>query len=130
MSHHSRRALTPGASKKRKDREALAYSMTPISASAQPASNFGEPISCNRLLAGYMAHEFLTNGTLLGQKFDLGRAEAMPLAGGSVEYSKREEPEKKKEHKIYAEVASILKSEGAHIPGIVNPCQLARWIQM
>lgn len=130
MSYHSRRTLTPGASKKRKEREALSYSMKPKSASAQPASNLDEPISSNRLLAGYMAYEFLTEGTLLGQKFDPAGAEVMSLAGGSVECSKRGEPGKKKEHKSYAEVASILKSEGAHIPGIVNPCQLARWIQM
>jgi hypothetical protein len=129
MSYHSRRTLTPGASKKRKEREALSYSMKPKSASAQPASNLDEPISSNRL-AGYMAYEFLTEGTLLGQKFDPARAEVMSLAGGSVECSKRGEPGKKKEHKSYAEVASILKGEGAHIPGIVNPCQLARWIQM
>jgi hypothetical protein len=77
-----------------------------------------------------MAYEFLTEGTLLGQKFDPARAEVTSLAGGSVECSKRGEPGKKKEHKSYAEVASILKGEGAHIPGIVNPCQLARWIQM
>ncbi|KAJ6356252.1 hypothetical protein OIU78_004378 [Salix suchowensis] len=130
MSYHSRRILTPGASKKRKEREALSYSMKPSSASAQPASSLVEPISSNRLLAGYMAFEFLTEGTLLGQKFDPARAEAMSLAGGSGECSKRAEPGKKKEHKSYAEVASILKSEGAHIPGIVNPCQLARWIQI
>ncbi|KAJ6890412.1 hypothetical protein NC651_024041 [Populus alba x Populus x berolinensis] len=104
MSYHSRRTLTPGASKKRKEREALSYSMKPKSASAQPVSNLDEPISSNRLLAGYMAYEFLTEGTLLGQKFDPARAEVMSLAGGSVECSKRGEPGKKKEHKSYAEV--------------------------
>ncbi|CAA2989621.1 embryo sac development arrest [Olea europaea subsp. europaea] len=30
----------------------------------------------------------------------------------------------------YAEVASLLKGDGAHIPGILNPTQLAGWIQM
>ncbi|KAG6757328.1 hypothetical protein POTOM_037636 [Populus tomentosa] len=104
MSYPSRRTLTPGASKKRKERGALSYSMKPKSASAQPASNLDEPISSNRLLAGYMAYEFLTEGTLLGQKFDPARAEVMSLAGGSVECSKRGEPGKKKEHKSYAEV--------------------------
>ena len=92
------------------------------------------PVSSNRLLAGYMAYEFLTQGTLFGQKFDPARAEAVPLSGGSAEW-KRGKPEAaqpggSREHRSYAEVASILKTEGAHIPGIVNPTQLARWIQM
>ncbi|KAM7466516.1 hypothetical protein LguiB_014078 [Lonicera macranthoides] len=34
------------------------------------------------------------------------------------------------EKESYAEVASLLKSDGAHIGGLVNPTQLARWIKM
>ncbi|RRT39704.1 hypothetical protein B296_00019761 [Ensete ventricosum] len=30
----------------------------------------------------------------------------------------------------YAEVSYLLKSDAAHIPGVVNPTQLARWLQM
>lgn len=123
MSYHSRGFLTPGAPRKRKERE------TPYSSTSSPQST----VSSNRLLAGYMAHEFLTKGTLLGQKFDPARAEAVPLPGGSAE-SKRGNPEvepsiKRTEQKSYSEVASILKTEEAHIPGILNPSQLARWIQ-
>ncbi|KAM3708314.1 hypothetical protein ACJW30_02G088400 [Castanea mollissima] len=143
MSYHSRRILTPGASRKRKEREAL-YSLKP-SASTSPAlapapapapaqaSKPSELKSSNRLLAGYMAYEFLTRGTLLGQKFDpAARAEAVPVGSLSAAESKREaEPSvKKKEHQSYGEVANILKTEGTHIPDIVNPTQLARWIQM
>lgn len=149
MSYNSRRILPPGASRKRKEREAF-YSFKPSthplppppppSASAQAAakkpavSKAEEPASSNRLLAGYMAYEFLTKGTLFGQKFDPARAEAVPVGGSSAAESKRPKPETepslKKEHQSYAEVASILKTDGAHIPGIVNPTQLARWIQM
>lgn len=135
MSYHARRILPPGASRKRKEREAF-YTLKP-SASAQLAdkssSKSKEPISSNRLLAGYMAHEFLTKGTLFGQKFDPARAEAVPLLGGSVESKKGKpeaEPTLKMDNKSYAEVASILKTDGVHIPGIFNPTQLARWIQM
>lgn len=143
MSYHSRRILTPGASRKRKEREAL-YSLKP-SASTSPApapapapaptqaSKPSELKSSNRLLAGYMAYEFLTRGTLLGQKFDpAARAEVVPVGSLSSAESKREaEPSvKRKEHQSYGEVANILKTEGTHIPDIVNPTQLARWIQM
>lgn len=138
MSYHSRRILTPGASRKRKEREAL-YSLKP-SASTAPApapvpapdpaqaSKPSELKSSNRLLAGYMAYEFLTRGTLLGQKFDPARAEAVPV--GSESKREAEPSVKKKGHQSYGEVANILKTEGTHIPDIVNPTQLARWIQM
>lgn len=136
MSYHARRILTPGAARKRKEREAALYSSAKPAAPA-PASKAGEPGSSNRLLAGFMAYEYLTKGTLFGQKFDPARAEAVPLSSSSSSSAewKRSKPEAeapslKKEHLSYAEVASILKTDGAHIPGIVNPTQLARWIQM
>ncbi|XVF62821.1 hypothetical protein PTKIN_Ptkin09bG0039300 [Pterospermum kingtungense] len=137
MSHQQRRILTPGISRKRKEREPF-YSFKPsipvqssvyTSPKPQPSPNCS-----NRLLAGYMAHEFLTRGTLFGQKFDPARAEAIPIIGSFPEPRKpvkqETEPNLKKESQSYAEVAGILKDEGAHIPGIVNPTQLARWIQM
>lgn len=135
MSYHHSRILTPGASRKRKDREALYSIKSPTVPCSAPAAvpKPSEPLSSNRLLAGYMAYEFLTRGTLFGQKYDPARAEAMPVASSSTEL-KRSKPEAelsvKKEHQSYAEVASVLKTDGAHIPGIVNPTQLARWIQM
>ncbi|XP_041001254.1 uncharacterized protein LOC121246991 [Juglans microcarpa x Juglans regia] len=135
MNYHAHRILTPGSSRKRKEREVL-YSLKPSAPATAAASKPGEPLSSNRLLAGYMAYEFLKKGTLFGQKFDPVRAEAVPLASSSAE-SKRWKPvaeaaaaSLKKEHQSYAEVASILKTDGAHIPGVVNPTQLARWIQM
>ncbi|XWS53781.1 hypothetical protein CRYUN_Cryun10bG0029800 [Craigia yunnanensis] len=137
MSHHPRRILTPGISRKRKEREAF-YSFKP-SIPVQ-SSIYTGPISpsspncSNRLLAGYMAHEFLTRGTLFGQKFDPARAEAIPTIGSVTEPRKpvkhETESNLKKENQSYDEVASILKNDGTHVPGIVNPTQLARWIQM
>ncbi|KAK9288800.1 hypothetical protein L1049_017265 [Liquidambar formosana] len=144
MSHHPRRILTPQASRKRKEMEAL-YSVKPSTPPPQPPAPAPapEPVSSNRLLAGYMAYEFLTKGTLFGQKWDPGRAEAVPLSSPSFEWKRmkhshkaEEEPSTrvaapaKQQHQSYAEVARLLKSDGAHIPGIVNPTQLARWIQM
>ncbi|KAI3974654.1 hypothetical protein MKX01_029644 [Papaver californicum] len=99
----------------------------------------------NRLLAGYLAHEFLTEGTLFGQKWDPARAEAnptspckpnvkRPAAGGAIaEVNRGGETimaRPQQQHSSYADVANLLKSEGLHIEGIVNPTQLARWLQM
>ncbi|KAL5711942.1 hypothetical protein ACHQM5_014163 [Ranunculus cassubicifolius] len=81
--------------------------------------------SDNRVLAGYMANEFLTKGTLFGQKYDPARAEAAPVGG-----EKKAAAGKPKKNPSYAEVANLLKSDGTHIPGIVNPTQLAQWLQM
>ncbi|KAK4769317.1 hypothetical protein SAY86_027467 [Trapa natans] len=146
MSHHPPRISTPVASRKRKDMEpVLATSAefvpaTPPSAPSTPAGAAAKlpPATGNHLLAGYMAHEFLTKGTLLGQRLDLARPEAAgvgPSGGhGATDLRKMKKPETnhngRKEQRGYGEVASILKTDGAHIPGIINPTQLARWIQM
>ncbi|KAG6597349.1 hypothetical protein SDJN02_09994, partial [Cucurbita argyrosperma subsp. argyrosperma] len=118
---HSRGLLSAGPSRKRKEPSAL---------------KAGEqPITSNRLLAGYMAYEFLTKGTILGRKFDPDRAEASPFPNAVAQYKKPKTeaapPEIiKKEHQIqsYADVATILKTDKAQISGIVNPTQLARWL--
>lgn len=135
---HARPILTAGSSRKRKEREPAPYSFLKSSATLPsaptPAAKPGDGLSSNRLLAGYMAYEFLTNGTLFGRKFEPVRAEAVPLPSSSVD-SKSWKPESeaanvKKVHKSYAEVASILKTDGVHMAGIVNPMQLAQWVQM
>ncbi|CAL5208226.1 unnamed protein product [Lathyrus oleraceus] len=118
QSPHSRRMLPPGNTRKRKHNE---------------ADKPDKPIGSNKLLAGYLAHEFLTKGTLLGQKFDpkLTRAGIYPDSRvGSGEYSRAEGSDVRKEHESYGEVASIMKMDGTHIKGIVNPTQLSQWIHM
>ncbi|KAF7804615.1 uncharacterized protein G2W53_043726 [Senna tora] len=94
----------------------------------------------NQLLAGYLAHEFLTRGTLFGQPWgpptpegptdkrkgkQKGEAEPQPQPPAR----KRTEmaPEK---YERYVEVVGLLNVEGAHLPGIVNPTQLARFLQL
>uniref|UniRef100_A0A7C9D967 Embryo sac development arrest 6 n=1 Tax=Opuntia streptacantha TaxID=393608 RepID=A0A7C9D967_OPUST len=93
------------------------------------------PVQSNRILAGYMAYEFLTRGTLFGQRFDPARAEAVPLAAAEPKRKPCQtgpEPKRPKvePNRSYTEVAQLLMGDGAHIPGIVNPTQLSRWIQM
>ncbi|KAG8370450.1 hypothetical protein BUALT_Bualt14G0118200 [Buddleja alternifolia] len=156
MSYHARKTLTPGASRKRKESEAFFASTSAkplvrqtavsravsVTKSAATTSSKGaepqpQPLSNNRLLAGYLANEFLTKGTLFGQKFDPARAEALPVSPAElkrnrshVQPSSEAEPSGKSKPQSYAEVANLLKGDGAHIPGVVNPTQLARWIQM
>ncbi|KAI5348133.1 PREDICTED: embryo sac development arrest [Prunus dulcis] len=141
---HSRRIVPPGASRKRKERQANASSngfKQPAPKAPTPSQTTAPTLSSNRLLAGYMAYEYLTKGTLFGQKFDPARAEAVPLMSSSAEPRRGKPVEAGKvgagsgsgvgaAQERYAEVASMLKTDGAHIPGIVNPTQLAKWIQM
>ncbi|CAN0904781.1 hypothetical protein LINGRAHAP2_LOCUS23298 [Linum grandiflorum] len=130
----------PGESRKRKEREAQPafYSVKPSISSARPHHQLHhsyKPEQSNVLLAGYLAYEFLSKGTILGEKFDPARAEAASVAQPQSESRRskgevREGKKKEDDERKYAEVASLLKTEGAHIPEIVNPTQLARWIKM
>lgn len=138
MNYQPRRILPPSASRKQKEKEPSSYgSMWPLSNPAGHKPKQAESAaSSNRLLAGYMAYEFLTKGTVLGQVFDPVRAEAAQVHSSSSDEARRGRPGtevesgEKLKSRTYDEVASLLKSDGAHIPGVVNPTQLARWLQM
>ncbi|KGN61585.1 hypothetical protein Csa_006307 [Cucumis sativus] len=114
-----------GSPRKRKEVEPL----------VKPKVAEADSISANRLLAGYLAHEFLCNGTLFGEKYEPALNEAVGMANSQSTECKRTKLEAaaasiKKVNHSYAEVARILKMDGAHLPGIVNPGQLAWWIKM
>ncbi|KAK3028119.1 hypothetical protein RJ639_038980 [Escallonia herrerae] len=148
IKHPPRRILTPGALNKRKEREGLdavkpststklAKPTLPRADTPKPWSpKPTEPAQSNRLLAGYLAHEFLTKGTLFGQPWDPAREEAVPVSAAPAEprrngaRGKAEQQPKPQECSRYAEVADLLKGGGAHLPGIVNPSQLARYLQL
>ncbi|XP_010551678.1 PREDICTED: uncharacterized protein LOC104822234 [Tarenaya hassleriana] len=136
MSHHHHRQphalgiTATGACRKRKETDSgfLCYSYRAMK----------EPESSNWLLAGYMAHEFLANGTLLGHKLEPCRPDATGAASSRLlcdgESGRPDpiiaDPGRKQANQSYADVASVLKIDGTHVPGVVNPSQLARWIQM
>lgn len=83
-----------------------------------------ESSSFNILLAGYLAHEYLTEGTIFGSKpVDSAQSKKRSADGES-------EPPHEKKRKRYAEVASLLRTDGARIQGIFNPTQLARFLNM
>ncbi|KAK9068752.1 hypothetical protein SSX86_012867 [Deinandra increscens subsp. villosa] len=130
--------LPSGASRfKRKDRESLLPPKRPpppppppraaVAASTTTGSKGIEIASPNKLLAGYLAYEFLTKGTLLGQKLDAARSETgiRPVTEPRTPVNNGGER--------YREITSLLMmktDEGGRIPGIVNPAQLWRWIEM
>ncbi|XVF21538.1 hypothetical protein REPUB_Repub12eG0098600 [Reevesia pubescens] len=103
----------------------------PLAASNKAA----QPLLSNQLMAGYLAHEFLTRGTVFGQPWDPA-VESREGIREETEPSERSragdaEPEPRKDkHQRYVEVTSLLKTDEAHIPGILNPSQLARLLQM
>lgn len=95
-----------------------------------------QPTSNNHLFAGYLAQEFLTKGTLFGEPWDPARAEAVPLSAAydrgekrKAETCGRADKDFEKQQR-YLEVADLVKGDGTHLPGIVNPTQLARFLQL
>ncbi|XP_022759773.1 uncharacterized protein LOC111306133 [Durio zibethinus] len=142
-----RRVTMPNNKRKERDNFDLKHltpSATKLPKPAVPlagSEKASQPFLSNQLLAGYLAHEFLTCGTLFGQPWDPARQQQTAAESGrgvreDAEPSERSgarDPEPKPreaKHQRYVEVASLLKTDGAHIPGIVNPSQLARFLHM
>lgn len=94
-----------------------------------------EPTPSNQLLAGFLAHEFLTKGTLCGEPWDPSRAvecatisEADERKGEpSRSQTRGAEPDKPER---YGELAELLRTSGTHVAGIVNPTQLSRFLHL
>ncbi|CAN1192925.1 hypothetical protein LINPERPRIM_LOCUS21518 [Linum perenne] len=150
------------ASNKRKERDDPSDSYKPAYPAAPPqpplatvkpvgkpvtgligSDKLGEPTGLNnQILAGYLAHEFLTNGTLLGEPKENPPMASVTLEGKKLKPSPRGEAaepmvkselrieDKEKMRERYVEVSKLLKMKGAHLPGIVNPTQLASYLQM
>ncbi|XP_026663974.1 uncharacterized protein LOC103716259 [Phoenix dactylifera] len=131
MSCDARPGSTLGASRKRKDREWSDALRIQVPHKAEPNSSAAAHAapSSNRLLAGYLAHEFLTKGTLFGQRWEPVRSEPEKSVE-TVRPAARDEPNPAKPQRAYVEVSHLLKMEGVQVPGVVNPTQLARWLRM
>ncbi|XVE72889.1 hypothetical protein DITRI_Ditri11bG0074300 [Diplodiscus trichospermus] len=144
-----RRVSMPNNKRKDRDDFDLKHLTPPPSKSPKPAlplavpDQAAHPVLSNQLLAGYLAHEFLTRGTLFGQTLDPDRpqltaSESKRGIREEVEPNERSragdaEPEPKpreERHQRYVELASLLKSDGVQIAGIVNPSQLAHFLQL
>ncbi|KAG2548517.1 uncharacterized protein LOC120650808 [Panicum virgatum] len=94
----------PDPARKRKDRDAAS---PPEPDAAGPGGD-----GANLLLAGLLAHEFLSSGTVLGERRGPPGPEAARATGGAARYEA---------------VAALVLRGGARVPGVVNPAQLAAW---
>ncbi|CAN6228832.1 unnamed protein product [Urochloa humidicola] len=121
---------------KRKERERELQAAQAQAQPPAPASKATEPVkpapaaaAGNKLLAGHLAHEFLAHGTLLGRRIEPSRAvpAKFPAPAPAPAPKAQAEPDPKRR---YTEVAWLLMTSGAHIPGVVNPTQLGRWLQI
>lgn len=83
----------------------------------------------NQLLAGYLAHEYLTKGTLLGQPWVPAKTDG-PTKAEDGEEGRKAAAAEEEERERYAEVAGLLRGGGTHLPGVVNPTQLARFLHL
>lgn len=83
----------------------------------------------SKLLAGYLAHEFLRFGTLLGERPPAPSrkesAAARPAPAPAPVPAPAPEPARR-----YAEASTLLMAGGSRIPGVVNPTQLGRWLRI
>ncbi|KAI3682639.1 hypothetical protein L1987_82756 [Smallanthus sonchifolius] len=157
-SSHAPQELTPMASNKIKTRDEtfdflkpsttpkLAKPLIPRAAAPIKAPRTARVPSDNKLLAGYLAHEFLSQGTLFGQPWDPARADAVPVsaAAHSADFRKpvkqivsqkgkpaEPKPGDKRKFESYTQMSGLLMGKnGIHIPGIVNPTQLTRFLNL
>ncbi|KAL0884433.1 hypothetical protein Bca101_008414 [Brassica carinata] len=105
----------------------------PVNSTTCKSPIAAEPVGSNQLiLAGYLSHEFLNNGTLFGEQWDPARPQAGPTESKKLKRSHIAEPAEDTEpkRKGYVEVANLLRADGAHLPCIVNPAQLARFLDL
>ncbi|URD83500.1 Zinc finger, ZZ type [Musa troglodytarum] len=125
------RAPKPGVLGKRKDREPSDPTGTQSQTKAEPrlpeeaAAARPTPVEDNRLLAGLLAQEFLTRGTLFGKRWRGGKGSDPARPPGGTE-----EGPARPGRLGYAEVSYLLKSDAAHIAGVFNPTQLSRWLHI
>ncbi|KAK4573166.1 hypothetical protein RGQ29_031219, partial [Quercus rubra] len=135
-----RRVLTPNEREKEKEGfNAATITKIPKTATATATARAGGiglaelVFSSNQILAGYLAHEFLTRGTLFGQQWDPTSTNQNEAVSKKAEEEKKpsgeaEGQQRQREKERYVELANLLKTGGAHLAGIVNPTQLTHFL--
>jgi hypothetical protein len=104
-----------------------------------------EPISPNKLLAGYLAYEFLTKGTLMGKPFVSSEGQTKEEVnsddgeeengnggeeGEATKAMSSQRPKMKTKMEMYVGIMEMLMSGEIHLQGVVNPTQIARFLDM
>ncbi|CAH8323250.1 unnamed protein product [Eruca vesicaria subsp. sativa] len=85
-----------------------------------------ESAGSKQLLAGYLAHEYLNKGTFFGEQWNPTRSESESRKSEAMDEIEVSEHKRRR----YVEVADILKVDGAFMPGIINPSQLAQSLKL
>ncbi|GAB4847864.1 hypothetical protein Ancab_026924 [Ancistrocladus abbreviatus] len=107
----------------------------PMKVAAKPdlrSNDSNKLVGNSKLLGGYLAHEYLTIGTLFGEAYGTAahaHAEVVKYVSEGPKLVKQIEEEERK-YKAYMEVANLLKVERTHVPGIVNPSHRAKYLGM
>ncbi|MED6186742.1 hypothetical protein PIB30_069622 [Stylosanthes scabra] len=103
---------------------------TPSPSTTSSGKGFELTTPSNQLLAGCLAHEYLTKGTLLGQPWTQTWAESPIVADKEKEDCGDKACEAEENKERYAKVAGLFKCDGVHLSGVVNPTQLARYLHL
>lgn len=81
----------------------------------------------NWRLACFLSNEYLSRGTLLGSLWPPqdSNSKSKPMSGSSDENADEIRREKER---LYGTVTGFLRDGDVHLPGIMNPSQLASWL--
>lgn len=81
----------------------------------------------NWRLACFLSYEYLSRGTLLGSLWPPqdSNSKSKPMSGSPDENADEIRREKER---LYATVTGFLRDGDVHLPGIMNPSQLASWL--
>jgi len=89
----------------------------------------------NWRLACFLAHEYLTGRTLLGSQWPPQDSNSKRGHGNSdkpnpkfVAFDKDTDEKRNDKERVYHTLADSLRTGDVHLPGIVNPSQLASWV--
>ncbi|KAK4848340.1 hypothetical protein QYF36_011870 [Acer negundo] len=124
-----RRVLTQTKRKHRDDLDApklSSFTKLPKPITSQPGFHkAAKPDSSNQLLAGYLAHEYLTKATLFGQPFDPAQAQAVPEPSPEkkeeAEPSRGAELEEDKYQSCYSfPLPSLCYHRPSHVPSTLS----------
>jgi hypothetical protein len=74
----------------------------------------------NWRLACFMCNEYLTRGTLLGRPW--------PPQDSNPNWHENNDESRREKERLYHTLTDFLQAGDAHLPGIVNPSQLAAWL--
>lgn len=86
----------------------------------QPQRSVNEKKAVNWRLACFMCNEYLTRGTLLGSPW--------PPQDSNPNGQQNNDESRRDKERLYHTLTDFVQAGDVHLPGIVNPSQLAAWL--